>query len=78
MTENQRLIFVEVRMRIDNSGRESVTLQKQRRIKNTAKYFLTKHPAYYAWQLRFDIIAMSQCSLSAIDWQTNAFEAEYW
>lgn len=77
MTENNTLVFVEVRLRIDNSARESVTLAKQRRIIKTAQWYLTQHPAYTAWPIRFDIVAMTACKLDAVDWLTNAFEAEY-
>lgn len=77
MAENQTLVFVEVRLRIDNSAQESVTLPKQRRIIRTAGRFLTHHPAYHAWPMRFDIIAMDRCRLDAIEWLTNAFGDNY-
>ena len=75
MVHNHTLVFIEVRLRIDNSAKESVTLAKQRRIIKTAHQFLAKHPAYRIWPMRFDVIAMTACSIDAIEWLPDAFEA---
>lgn len=75
MVHNHTLVFIEVRLRIDKSAKESVTLAKQRRIIKTAQQFLARHPAYRIWPIRFDVIAMTECSIDAIEWLPHAFEA---
>lgn len=75
MCDQNTLVFVEVRLRIDKCAQESVTWAKQRKLIKTAHVFLKKHPSFCEWPMRFDVIAMSQCSLDAITWLPNAFEA---
>ena len=52
------LAFVEVKLRKDDHfayAREQVTLQKQRRIRSTAEYFLAANPDYADFFCRFDV-----------------------
>ena len=54
------LVFIEVRQRRRSSfgnAALSVTKTKQRKIINTAKYFLQQHPEYADYECRFDVIA---------------------
>lgn len=54
------LVFIEVRQRRRSSfgnAALSVTKAKQRKIINTAKYFLQQHPEYANYECRFDVIA---------------------
>lgn len=54
------LVFIEVRQRRRSSfgnAALSVTKAKQRKIINTAKYFLQQHPEYADYECRFDVIA---------------------
>ncbi len=54
------LVFIEVRQRLRSSfgnAALSVTKAKQRKIINTAKYFLKQYPEYADYECRFDVIA---------------------
>lgn len=54
------LVFIEVRQRRRSSfgnAALSVTKAKQRKIINTAKYFLQQHSEYADYECRFDVIA---------------------
>ncbi|WP_201573585.1 YraN family protein [Psychrobacter sp. H8-1] len=54
------LVFIEVRQRRRSSfgnAALSVTKAKQRKIINTAKYFLQQYPEYADYECRFDVIA---------------------
>ena len=61
MREGNTLVFVEVRFRKNNfygSGLESVDIQKQRRILNTAEQYLQNETKLKNG--RIDVVAMSQ------------------
>ena len=75
MLDAETLIFVEVRLRVDNSARESVTWAKQQRIIKAARNYLTKNPLYLELPCRFDIIGMQEARSDKIEWIQHAFEA---
>lgn len=87
------LVFVEVRQRRRSSfgnAALSVTKAKQRKIINTARYFLQQHPEYMDYECRFDVIAYDVARNSAgigkenksesyqPDWLAGAFVANAW
>lgn len=54
------LAVVEVKARASESeALESVRPQSRRRIENAARHFLARHPGYAAFDVRFDVIAVS-------------------
>lgn len=74
------LAFVEVRYRGTGaraSAADSVTPVKQRRIINTARYFLTRQPQWHETPLRFDVVAIDcvDDSEPTLHWIQNAFDA---
>jgi len=77
--KNGRLLFVEVRYRSNpnfGSPAETVSIRKQSRIRQTAAFFLTKHPRYANFQCRFDVIAIRserKADAISINWIKNAF-----
>jgi putative endonuclease len=71
MTDENCLIFVEVRLRTNpnyGSGAESVTLTKQRKIIRTTQFYLLNH-AIGNRDCRFDVISIDD----KIDWIQGAF-----
>lgn len=72
------LCFVEVKMRRNIvEALESITPRVQKRIENTALFFLSEYPDYMNCDMRFDVIAMSyskdgQLDITHLD---NAWEA---
>lgn len=79
MLQDETVVFVEVRYRsrIDyGDGAESVNWQKRRRIANTARYFLQKHPGLLDRPCRFDVVSVSgRSEKHAVQWIPNAFDA---
>lgn len=76
-TTGDRLIVVEVRYRSRSDyGRAAATVQrsKQRRIINATRYFLTRHPQYASYAVRFDVVGVN--AELELDWIENAFYAE--
>jgi len=77
MTDKDALVFVEVRYRKSNhygSGAASVTRAKQKRLINTAKIYLSRHPAQAALPCRFDVISITdKPPEKPIEWIKNAF-----
>ena len=84
MQEGSTLVFVEVRFRKNNfygDGLESVTIQKQQRILNTAEQYLQNETKLKNG--RIDVVAMSQMAenkyngntedIYAFEWIKNAF-----
>ena len=59
--EENYLCFVEVKYRKNayaGDPLESVTLMKQKKISNSARYYLLTHPRYQGLQIRFDVVAI--------------------
>ena len=81
MLEKTTLVFVEVRFRKNNTfggGLESITLAKQRKLRNTAELYLQQNNQYK--NARFDVVSMSKNTQTkgskqqyTFDWITNAF-----
>jgi putative endonuclease len=77
------LVFVEVRYRKQNQfggSAESVDYRKQKKIINTAQYYLQQHRHHSQSPCRIDVIAISSTgktssSQPAIDWIPNAIQA---
>ena len=76
--ERDILVFFEVRARSStNHGRpeETVTAQKQQRIRRTADKFLQTNTKYRNTLCRFDVISIVYSDTQhSIDWITNAFQ----
>ena len=75
MQQNQVLVFVEVRYRADDehgSGAESITYQKQRKLRKTAEHYLQKNFGNTPPDCRFDVISASGNPVS-FEWIQNAF-----
>ena len=81
MLDNDCIVFVEVRYRRQSkygSALESVDQRKQRRVRQTALFFLQQHPKYQEHSCRFDVVALSG-SLKDVkylqnEWVKNAFQ----
>ncbi|MEO0575399.1 MAG: YraN family protein [Pseudomonadota bacterium] len=78
--DEPNLAFIEVRYRgIASLGcaAASVTAHKQRRILQTARFFLSRFPQWHAMPLRFDVIAIDQVDQNehTLNWIRNAFDA---
>lgn len=76
---NDCIVFTEVRFRSqsDYAGAlESITAQKQNRLRKSAQIYLAKNPKLQEFSCRFDVLAMQatrqQGSLD-IEWLQNAF-----
>ena len=73
------LVFVEVRFRTSSTfatAAESVTHNKQDKMRKSAQIFLGKHPGLGRFPARFDVITLQRNSNSGkitIDWIQNAF-----
>lgn len=75
MRDGDSLVFIEVRYRKSlrfGHPIETVTANKQHKILRTAQYFLLKHKQFQPYNLRFDIIGISQ-SEPPILWVKHAF-----
>ena len=62
MSDQQQLIFIEVRYRKNpdyGDALESVTNHKQQKITNTAQHFISQHPQWQNYPIRFDIFAIT-------------------
>ncbi len=70
------LCFVEVKMRQDiQAALESVSARSCRRIENSALYFVSQHPQYERYDIRFDVIAITKpFQITHLDnaWQAGA------
>lgn len=72
------LVFIEVRQRkrsVFGDAALSVTAAKQRKVINTAKYFLQYHPKYAHYECRFDVIAYNSETAKNLD-QANSLDIE--
>lgn len=77
MHHRNELVFVEVRYRKSNAyggAQESITPNKQRKIRSSAETFLQKHTDKGHGGCRFDVMAVSGDALDyQFDWIRNAF-----
>ncbi len=81
MLDKNILVFVEVRFRKNNNfggGLESITTEKQRKLRRTAELYLQQNRQYE--NARFDVVSMSKntqtrvgCQQYTFDWVSNAF-----
>ena len=77
-TRGEEIVFVEVKYgrTYDPSSLEySVDAKKQKRIIDTSKYFLLKHPEYNLYQQKYDVIFFSGIT-SEILHIDNAFNGD--
>jgi putative endonuclease len=77
MEDGDCVVFVEVRYRASDrwgNGLESIVPAKRRRLVNTARSFLKKHPALKQRACRFDVVAITgKHSEPSIRWVRHAF-----
>ena len=79
LDQNLQLVFVEIRYRNHSkygSAAESITIQKQRKLRRTAAHFLLSNSHYGHLYCRFDVIGISPSDNKAeiqFDWIKNAF-----
>lgn len=77
MKDKEHLVFVEVRLRNNQdygTGADTVTPHKQRKLRNTANFYLQTHYGNNFPPCRFDVISMSnQTDNPQFDWIKNAF-----
>lgn len=77
MQDKESLVFVEVRFRKSTrfgTPAETVGLQKQRKIRASAAYFLQQHQKLSNFPCRFDIVALIENpETGTISWIQNAF-----
>lgn len=80
MRDSDEWVFVEVRMRQSQAfggGLESVTRSKQRKLINTAEYYMQKHYKTHFESCRFDIIEIGGLlDEQQLNWVQDAFWAE--
>jgi putative endonuclease len=74
------LVFVEVKFRSSSrygQASEMVTASKQKKLINTAAYYLQKTPKFRNFPCRFDVVALKPDSTQEhqINWIPNAFSA---
>jgi putative endonuclease len=73
MRQSDTLVFVEVKLRTNNSYGDScelLSISKQRKLIATAKYYLVSNRCYHTYNCRFDLVAFNN---SKISWIQNAF-----
>ncbi len=78
MSDNNTVVFVEVRYRKSSSYGtpiETVTLQKQRRLLNTAHHYMLRQKWLGKLLYRFDLVGID--GNHQITWIKNAIEVEY-
>ena len=80
MRDADEWVFVEVRLRQSQAfggGLESVTRSKQKKLINSAEYYIQKHHKTHFEGCRFDIIEVSGALSSPnINWIKDAFWAD--
>ena len=79
MKDQETLVFVEVRFRKNEShgsGLDTVTCQKQSKIKKAATCYLQQNDLYDMLPCRFDVVSVSG-SARKIDWVKDAFWDEW-
>ena len=75
MRDGEVLVFIEVRYRqseAHGSGAETVTYQKQRRLRRAALHYLQKHYGNREPDCRFDVISASGNPV-VFEWISDAF-----
>jgi putative endonuclease len=75
MRDGEVLVFIEVRYRQSDdhgSGAETVTYQKQRRLRRAALHYLQKHYGNHEPDCRFDVISASGNPV-VFEWISDAF-----
>lgn len=78
MLDEQTIAFVEVKARSQGTlyaAQMAITPAKQRRIIQTALFYLNKHPEHANRMIRFDIICLADECVHHIP---NAFEGSGW
>ena len=76
------IVFAEVNTRRKNgmcSPEETVTVAKQQKIIRTALLYVSEHPEYDDFQIRFDVVSLrtgKNGQVESIDHLSNAFEGE--
>jgi putative endonuclease len=78
MRDQNVLVFVEVRLRSNpffTNAAESVDRQKQRKLINTAQFYLQQHKLVDSVACRFDVIAIENNLINPSNWIKNAFGA---
>lgn len=79
MTQDETLVFVEVRLRRNNrfaSAAETVDGRKQQKLLRAAQHYLLQHRLTERVACRFDIIAFNRgLDVEAVTWLPNAFGA---
>lgn len=76
MKDQSTLVFVEVRLRSNRfftQAAESVNWQKQRKLINTAQFYLQQHKLVDSAICRFDVIAIENNAINPSNWIKNAF-----
>ena len=75
MNDNEATVFIEVRYRKNNhygDAKESITTQKQNKIRTTALHYMQSHPQKN--NVRFDVIAITgEGPQQQLEWIQNAF-----
>lgn len=78
MRDHDTLVFIEVRYRNSDeygNAEETVTDTKIRRIIFAAKCFLSRNPAWYDYDARFDVVGITKKQGKInINWIEHAFE----
>ena len=80
MLDKNQLVFIEVRYRKNSlygSGAESVTFNKQTKIRKAAQHFLSNQPKLANLPCRFDVVSAQPGQSSdtlCFDWIKNAFQ----
>lgn len=79
MIDNKTLVFVEVRYRKNTQfghALETIGTTKQKKLINTAQYYLQNHPKYKNQPARFDVVSISgHPPQYDINWIKDAFQA---
>ena len=77
MTDDQTLVFVEVKQRRDSwfaLPEESVGMAKQAKLRRTAASYLQRHDRLQSWSCRFDVVAITGSPQAPVcRWIQNAF-----
>jgi putative endonuclease len=82
MLDNIVVVFVEVRFRQCGrfaSAAASIDGRKQRKLCQTAGYFLARYPQFHASPVRFDVVAFDGPSQQefTLQWLPDAFRPNY-